>query len=50
MVYINASQLSSDDIHHLGENIEHAIRQDQDELSAINRSLACHDEELELVS
>lgn len=46
MVYIDSSQLSPEDIRHLGENVERAIERDHDELRAVNRSLACHNEAL----
>lgn len=47
MTVIPAVRLSPSDLAHLGHNVGPAVRRDRDELAAVNRSLAVHDEQIE---
>lgn len=47
MSIIPANRLSASDLHHLGNNLGPAVRHDRDELAAVNRSLAIHDDQLD---
>jgi len=47
MTIVPVQVLVPDDLPHLGDNLTAAIREDHEELAAINRSLELHDEEID---
>lgn len=44
---VPAAELTPEELRHLGENVIHAVDLERQELTAVNRSLACHGESVE---
>jgi len=48
MTVIPASRLCPSDLAHLGNNVGPTVRRDREHVAAVNRSLAIHDEQVEV--